>query len=328
MTEKELRELGIVKKKGKNGTRFLYKSKDLCGDERYVTLRIRDNSKIKEILAEIEKARIKLKKRSGMEKIIKKYHAARQHRPETVRTSSYALHMLSLSPLDRRVCLDILTDTGTRESTRRLYLGKIHAFYAWCRAVGITDLPDPTADLRIRATPEPRKRIATDEEIARLVGMCEKDPDALMLVLLMLHTGCRISTAMAVRPGDWSRPYIRLKNVKAGRPYACPVEIADPTLADLLDTHTLQSPARAYYRIRRRMAAAFPPDATGERLTPHSLRHTWATRAIRAGVPLDVISRVLDHSSISVTLAVYARHSPEQIGDAVRAVDATMPKKG
>ena len=42
-------------------------------------------------------------------------------------------------------------------------------------------------------------------------------------------------------------------------------------------------------------------------LTPHDLRHTYATLALRSRVPVEVVSRTLGHARISITLDVY-RH--------------------
>ena len=41
-------------------------------------------------------------------------------------------------------------------------------------------------------------------------------------------------------------------------------------------------------------------------ISPHGLRHTAATVALRAGVPVHVVSRRLGHSDPSITLSVYA----------------------
>lgn len=38
----------------------------------------------------------------------------------------------------------------------------------------------------------------------------------------------------------------------------------------------------------------------------HGLRHTYATAALRAGVSPEVVSRRLGHSSVVITLTVYA----------------------
>lgn len=60
--------------------------------------------------------------------------------------------------------------------------------------------------------------------------------------------------------------------------------------------------------------------ATGNRrflvVTPHTLRHTWATLAARAGVPIYEIAGVLGDSIATVTKN-YLHHSPEHLRSAV-----------
>ena len=41
-------------------------------------------------------------------------------------------------------------------------------------------------------------------------------------------------------------------------------------------------------------------------LTPHGMRHTWATTAMRAGVNPKVVQERLGHSHVSVTLGTYS----------------------
>jgi integrase/recombinase XerD len=49
-------------------------------------------------------------------------------------------------------------------------------------------------------------------------------------------------------------------------------------------------------RLRRR---------TGLDFDPHWFRHTYATRLLRAGTPVEVVSKLLGHASITTTLNVY-----------------------
>ncbi|MCL6521846.1 MAG: tyrosine-type recombinase/integrase [Firmicutes bacterium] len=53
----------------------------------------------------------------------------------------------------------------------------------------------------------------------------------------------------------------------------------------------------------------------------HDPRHTWATLQLRAGTPIHVVSKLLGHLSVTVTLAVYAHVLPEQHEQAAKAVD-------
>ncbi len=55
-----------------------------------------------------------------------------------------------------------------------------------------------------------------------------------------------------------------------------------------------------------------------EHATPHSTRHTYASRLLTAGVPIARVSKLLGHSSIQVTERVYA-HLIDDAHDEVRA---------
>jgi site-specific recombinase XerD len=62
-------------------------------------------------------------------------------------------------------------------------------------------------------------------------------------------------------------------------------------------------------RLRRR---------TGIEFDPHWCRHSAATRMLRDGVPIEVVSTLLGHSSVTTTLSVYGHLSAE---DARRALE-------
>ncbi len=63
-------------------------------------------------------------------------------------------------------------------------------------------------------------------------------------------------------------------------------------------------------RLRRR---------TGIDFDPHWCRHAWATRALRDGMPIEVVSTLLGHSSVTITLSIYGHLTVE---DARRAMEA------
>lgn len=61
-----------------------------------------------------------------------------------------------------------------------------------------------------------------------------------------------------------------------------------------------------------------------ERVPFHALRHSWATLALAAGVPLKVISDNLGHASITVTAAFYSGIVPELNRDAADAIGRAL----
>ena len=54
-----------------------------------------------------------------------------------------------------------------------------------------------------------------------------------------------------------------------------------------------------------------------EGVSVHSLRHTFASHLIMAGVPIKTVQVLLGHKSISTTLDIYGHLSPEHIALAI-----------
>jgi len=87
---------------------------------------------------------------------------------------------------------------------------------------------------------------------------------------------------------------------------------------------------------REKRAALMAAVRAGEKLpaiSPHDLRHTYATLALRRGVAVEVVSKVLGHARVSITLDVYRhvldnerRASVMDLFDAVPSASAvTLP---
>jgi integrase len=57
---------------------------------------------------------------------------------------------------------------------------------------------------------------------------------------------------------------------------------------------------------------------------PHTLRHSFATHMLAAGVPLHTVLALLGHSSVAVTGDVYGHASTEGARSAVQRLSAAM----
>ena len=56
----------------------------------------------------------------------------------------------------------------------------------------------------------------------------------------------------------------------------------------------------------------------------HDLRHSYATAALAAGVPVKTLSQRIGHADVGVTLSVYAHVLPGDDEDAARRADALL----
>jgi integrase len=60
------------------------------------------------------------------------------------------------------------------------------------------------------------------------------------------------------------------------------------------------------------------------RIRLHDLRHTWATLALQQGIHPKVVSEVLGHSTIAITLDTYSHAIPTMQETAVELVAALV----
>lgn len=72
---------------------------------------------------------------------------------------------------------------------------------------------------------------------------------------------------------------------------------------------------RSFYRILKN--ARVPKK---NRHGVHALRHTFATELIANNVPIKVVSQLLGHSSVAVTLNIYVHHQSLELDEAVNAI--------
>lgn len=57
-----------------------------------------------------------------------------------------------------------------------------------------------------------------------------------------------------------------------------------------------------------------------ERITPHTFRHTFATRCIENGVPPQVLKGILGHSKLSMTMDLYAHVLPDPMAEEIQKI--------
>ncbi|AFZ67903.1 tyrosine-type recombinase/integrase [Deinococcus peraridilitoris] len=85
------------------------------------------------------------------------------------------------------------------------------------------------------------------------------------------------------------------------------IEWSDPDRFEEKARHlAISTSPEALARLRAEVLAG----GKGQKLpsrSPHDLRHTYATLALKRGVPVEVVSKILGHASVSITLDTY-RH--------------------
>lgn len=317
---------GLAKKRTKFGQRWILTEQDSMGKSRSVTVKILDNDPLDVFYKKVSEARDKLRRRDNMktfEAYFKEFCALNQLSKNTIESYRRALSGMTFNDRRNRELVKELICANKKSSTIALYLCKIKKFFVWSEKHG-APAHDPVGDIVIRDKHKPRQRIATDSEIECIVNYANrKHPEYRLFILLLLNTGARVSTIEALSARDLVNDRLYLYNVKSDKPYDYPIPIRDRFIVELWNDVSKdgalwhEEPHNYTKRLQAWMYHQFGKDANGETLSPHSLRHTFATNAVRNGASVDVVSKLLDHASTSITLKVYARFSQEQIDNAV-----------
>ena len=203
--------------------------------------------------------------------------------------------------------------TGLAAATRHHRLAVVKAFLRWAAQAGWCD--STSAAL---VTPGRRVRRATaptwsEDDCRKLLSSAETWRDRALLWVLT-STGARIGEVVHATVGDFDGQTLRLSGKTGTRSvplspdarYAVnwylqhrqPLEPAAPLFASRQGRLSERQARDLVYAACRR--AKLAPRG------PHTLRHAAATRWLRAGVPLVVVSATLGHSRPSTTLDHYA----------------------
>jgi len=154
------------------------------------------------------------------------------------------------------------------------------------------------------------KYVPTDHDIDQLLATAP--PPLAAAICLMSDAGCRLREALAYDPSSRSaQGVLRIYATKSRRWRSVPI----PTRLDTALLRLARARARAMPTPRdtQRALDALATRQGVEKTSPHRLRHSYATRLYRAGIPIHVISSLLGHSKLSVTLLyVHSEHDDWQ----------------
>jgi integrase/recombinase XerD len=192
--------------------------------------------------------------------------------------------------------------------------------------------------------PRKRPRILAAGEVQAVLDGCDRLRDRLLFAVLF-ETGMRVGEALGLRHEDWAAaertvavvPRINDNRARSKSAEPRTIPVAAPLVrlyadylhgeygeldSDYVFVNLWGEPRghpltyAAVYDLVRRLRRR-----TGLEFDPHWLRHTYATGLLRTGTPVEVVSKLLGHASITTTADIYghltsqdARHALETAG--------------
>ena len=197
------------------------------------------------------------------------------------------------------------------------------------------------------AAPAPRQpqvepETFSEEEERRLIQAAQSDRDR-FLIEFMMRTGLRLTEVTNVTLDDIidgpDGAYLRVRQGKGAKDRIVPLDTKTARFSRRLGSYIRNTrPASTQYRHLFLSSRTDPkskdhkplkPSAiktlmkriseeTGIHAHPHKFRHTFATRALRAGVDSLVLQRALGHTTLAMVNR-YVHYQPTDMLDAWRA---------
>lgn len=211
---------------------------------------------------------------------------------------------------------------GMAPQTANKYLERVRAFFNRLHGWRLIER-SPVERLEMQKTHRPEMRILTDEEIRRL-WVVLGDPDLEDVVTVALQTGMRQAEICRLRFADCQPDGIHVLKTKSYRPRTIPYA---PGVQETVERRRDQRPGQSYVFANGR-GEPVPGNVWYQKLVGaymragieganfHSLRHTFASRLLRAGANIVVVQTLMGHQDIKTTL----RYVHLYADDASRAV--------
>lgn len=186
----------------------------------------------------------------------------------------------------------------------------ICTFFSWAAAEGYIPV-NPAATVRpIKYVRSPRKALSQKElEIIRRALQTDRDR---AIVETLYSTGCRVAELCGIRMGDvdWNKREIavlgkggkyRTVYINAKAEYALEIYLSKRKHNSIwLFCNDRGGGQMKPSNIQRIFSAV--EEKTGVVVSPHIMRHTMATQALRGGAGIELVQRMLGHSNISTTM--------------------------
>jgi len=246
----------------------------------------------------------------------------------------------SPADFDKRQLQDLqnqLKEAGLSPRTVVTFHGILKTFVRDCISRGY----GPNAeilDLKAPKLPKEEPETFTTEEEKRLLAALKGRPRDEMLVLFMLRTGLRLAEVCNVTLEDIidtpQGAYVRVRQGKGGKDRAVPLDTPGERLSVKLARYTSRvrpkdTQQQALFLTHRRDGKDYVPltphgiqtlfrrlsAETGIHVNPHKFRHTFATRALSAGVDVMALQKALGHT----TLAMVSKYVHYQKDDLLAA---------
>lgn len=232
--------------------------------------------------------------------------------------------------------------SGVSRRTLHLRLSALRTYFRWRMREGLADR-NPLTGLKVPSLRRPLPKFFTEPQMRRFLdgprelleaGQVDAFSAARdgLIFELFYGAGLRVSELVGLSWGDYEAGSgtLRVKG-KGGKERLCPVgKTAARAIAEFREkgavatqrdhpmVHHLSGQRLSPFWVQRRMKVYLRQAGLPEDLTPHKIRHSFATHLLNAGADMRVVQELLGHASLSTT-QIYTHVGLKRLKEAHRA---------
>jgi integrase/recombinase XerD len=202
---------------------------------------------------------------------------------------------------------DLLSFLTTIENARTLNrkLSSINAFYDFCLK---SDFKQDKPNIKLAKVPQSLPKFLEYDSIKDYISMIDRDSILGLrdyaFIMFLYATGVRVSEAINSKKSDIEDGWLKITNAKGDKERLVPIA---PMALELLEEYLEKRGSDEDFiwlnyqgkRISRITAFKITQKYLG--VSPHVLRHSFATAMIVGGADLRVVQELLGHVSINTT---------------------------
>lgn len=196
----------------------------------------------------------------------------------------------------------------------------LRSFFTFCEAksLPVANLRDAVPSVKVARK---RRMAASPDDVAALLSYPGLKARTKVFLLILADSGPRVSEVLTIRRSNINLEELRITIMGKGSKER--IIYISPETAGVIKHYLAQVPQSRYLFPGQRLLNWSPQacrhhlaalcDKVGiKHITPHQIRHLFATRTINAGANIRSISEILGHKTPSVTLDVYC-HTDEEM---------------
>lgn len=290
------------------------------------------------------------------ERFLRSLELERGYSPYTLRNYGHAMADFAdylqslgtgsnLSDIDSRTVRSYVIESQRKGLSRRtlhLRVSALRSFFRWLMREGVLER-NPFSGVKLPTLRKPLPKFFTEPQMRKFLAAPEEQfregkldeftfmRDSLIFELFY-GAGLRISEVVGMQwlHYDESSRSLRITG-KGGKVRICPVgRKAAQLLSDFKTgqavvtdrdspvVHHISGQRLTSFWVQKRMKTYLRHAGLPEDLTPHKIRHSFATHLLNAGADLRVVQELLGHASLSTT-QIYTHVGLKRLKDAHRA---------